>query len=397
MPASKSKSDLAVAKLDSIRSLQALIVAIVIGEGSLICMPFIVGGIVERYELAEGAAGIITSLQFATMGLASFVILNIVHKIDRRRWLLIAAVFILLGHGLAMLSSNWTLFLIGRVLTGLGEGTALSIGNASAAGTRRPQKTFLILAITMVVTATVVYLFMPPLAEKIGSVAVFYVLTGLVILAMPFLIAMPIHTLSKDKASPAGRIKLWPFPRLLFGIGCLFAGVNALWAYAERIGFSIGLTMNTIVTAFLATVILSAIGPILANFTEKRWGYRYPVLAAAFVAGSANFILATAGFKVTFFAGIIIANVAYLFLMPYYRSLTAFVDPLGRLAVGSVVMQTVGTALAPSMAGAILLLGGGYAGIGLMSLLLIVGSCFLVWTVAAKADVARGTLSHQIK
>ena len=153
MPARKSKSKLPLAQVDSSRTLQAMIVAIVIGEGSLICMPFIVGGIVERYELAEGAAGIVTSLQFATMGLASILILNIVHKIDRRRWLLLGAIFILLGHGLAVLSSSWILFLVGRVITGLGEGTALSIGNASAAGTRRPQKTYSILAITMVVTA----------------------------------------------------------------------------------------------------------------------------------------------------------------------------------------------------------------------------------------------------
>ena len=389
MHTSKSKSDLPIAQLDTIRSLQAMILAIVIGEGSLICMPFIVGGIVERYELAEGAAGIITSLQFATMGLASITIFNIVHKIDRRRCLLIGAVFILLGHGLAILSSSWTIFIIGRVLTGLGEGTALSIGNASAAGTRRPQKTYSILAITMVVTAAVVYLFMPPLAEKIGSIAVFYVLSGLVVVAMPFLFAMPRHTLSKDDASQTKGIKWWPFPRLLVGIGCLFAGANTLWAYAERIGFSIGLNMNTIVTAFLATVILSGIGPVLANFTEKHWGYRFPILAAAVVAGCANFILATAGKQATFFAGIIVANIAYLFLMPYYRSLTAFVDPLGRLAVGSVVMQTVGAALAPSLAGTILLLGGGYTGIGLLSFLLIVCSCFLVWKVAGKADVAR--------
>ena len=390
MHTSKSKSDLPITQLDSIRSLQAMILAIVIGEGSLICLPFIVGGIVERYELAEGAAGIITSLQFATMGLVSIAIFNIVHKIDRRRWLLIAAGFILLGHALAMLSSSWTIFLIGRVFTGLGEGTALSIGNASAAGTRRPQLTYSILAITMVVTASVIYLFMPLLAEKTGSIAVFYVLTGLVLVAMPFLFAMPGHALAKDDGAHSEGIKWWPFPRLLVGIGCLFAGANTLWAYAERIGFSIGLKMDTIVTAFLATVILSVIGPVLANFTEKRWGYRFPVLAAAVVAGSANFMLATADFQATFFAGIIIANIAYLFLMPYYRSLTAFVDPLGRLAVGSVVMQTVGAALAPSMAGAILLLGGGYTGIGFLSLMLIICSCLLVWKVAGKADVARG-------
>ncbi len=376
---------------DSLRALMAMIVAIVIGEGSLICMPFIVGGIVERYQLAEGAAGIVTSLQFATMGLASIAILNRVHKIDRRRWILIGAMFILLGHAMAMLSSSWALFLIGRVITGLGEGTALSIGNATAAGTRRPQKAFSILAMTMVVTAAAVYLLMPPLAERIGPVAVFYVLFLLGLIALPFLFAMPRHVPATENDTPTEKLKVWPLPRLLFGIGCLFAGENAMWAFAERIGVSIGMGMSTIVSAFLATVILSGIGPVLANATEKQWGYRYPILIAALVAGSANFVLATAGFQSAFFAGIIIANVAYLFLMPYYRSLTAFVDPLGRLAVGSVVMQTAGTALAPSLGGAILLLGGGYTGIGLMAFALIAGSCVLIWTVAREADAARHT------
>jgi len=378
-------------RADSLRALMAMIVAIVIGEGSLICMPFIVGGIVERYQLAEGAAGIVTSLQFATMGLASVVILNRVHKIDRRRWILIGATFILLGHAMAMLSSSWTLFLIGRVITGLGEGTALSIGNATAAGTRRPQKAFSILAMTMVVTAAAVYLLMPPLAERIGPVAVFYVLFLLGLIAFPFLVAMPRHVPAPDYVAPSEKLRVWPLPKLLFGIGCLFAGENAMWAYAERIGVSIGMDMSTIVFAFLATVILSGIGPVLANFTEKSLGYRFPILIAALVAGSANFVLATAGFQSVFFAGIIIANVAYLFLMPYYRSLTAFVDPLGRLAVGSVVMQTAGTAMAPSLGGGILLLGGGYTGIGLMAFVLIAGSCALIWNVARKADAVRHT------
>ncbi|MBT7951347.1 MAG: hypothetical protein HN764_06975, partial [Gammaproteobacteria bacterium] len=93
--------------------------------------------------------------------------------------------------------------------------------------------------------------------------------------------------------------------------------------------------------------------------------------------------------KLVFFAGIIVANITFLFLMPTYRALTAFVDPLGRLAVGSVVMQTAGTAIAPSLAGSILLLGGGYAGIGIVSFLLIMASCILVWRVARQADAAR--------
>lgn len=49
---------------DPPRTVLAMVVCIVVGEGSLICMPFIVGGIVERYQLAEAAAGFVTSLQF---------------------------------------------------------------------------------------------------------------------------------------------------------------------------------------------------------------------------------------------------------------------------------------------------------------------------------------------
>ncbi|MBT7951569.1 MAG: MFS transporter, partial [Gammaproteobacteria bacterium] len=323
MTSIRKSDDQSVALLDSPRSVLAMVVCIVIGEGSLISMPFVVGGIVERYDLAEGTAGIVTSLQFITMGLASIIILNIVHRIDRRRWVLVAGVLILLGHGLAIVSSNWTLFLIGRVLTGLGEGTALSIGNATAAGSARPQKAFSILAFTMAITAITIYLFMPSLAKEIGAVAVFYVLTGLAALALPFLIAMPGGRLhSTESSSQTEKVVWWPFPRLLVGIACMFIGINALWAYSERIGFSIGLDIDTIVSAFLATVIFSSLGPVLANFTEKKWGYRTPILIVTLVAGTANFVLATASFKLVFFAGIIVANITFLFLMPTYRALT---------------------------------------------------------------------------
>lgn len=370
-------------------ALLAMIAAICVGEGSLLSMPYIIGGIVERFQLTESASGITLSLQFAAMGLVAIYLSIRVHTINRRVAAVIAGLFILLGHLIGVLSDSWYLFLFGRVMAGAGEGAALSIANAVAAGTQKPQRTFSILAIAMVVTAVAIYASMPVIWERAGPVSVYYVLSVLAIVTLPFLFGVPKHVQDVDD-NPVIVADVWrPFPWILIGIGCLYVGGNSMWAYTERIGTSIGLSVATISAAFMTTVILSSLGPLIAHMTEKWWGNMRPIIFGALVHAAASLILATAYFKGMFFAGVILANVSFLFLIPYYRALTAFLDPLGRLTVGSVVVQTVGTAFAPLIGGLILLTGAGYAGVGAMAAFLAIASFALVMQVARKADVAR--------
>lgn len=388
----RSPATLAYKESDSMIGLLAMIASVCAGEGSLVTMPYVLGSIIERYGLSEGASGIVSSLQFGVMAVASVVLSVAVHKFDRRRMAIAAGALIVLAHVCALLADTWEVFLVSRVLTGLGEGAALSLGNAAAAGTRRPHHTFTILSFGMVATATPMYLSVPVVAEHVGAAAVYYVMLGMVLLCFPFLWRMPRgeHRAGYDAATSARDV--WrPFPWVLIAILCLYSANNGLWAYSERIGKSIGLDSKTISSAFLVTVILTLLGPVVANLVQRRWGVWKPLTAAIGLQFAALVTLANASNGFNFFIGLICMNVLSQVLVPYLRGLTAFLDASGRLSAASVLSQTVGTMLGPFAAGVVLMGSANYASVGWLMALVIVISWALCMRTALRADALANT------
>ena len=368
-------------------SVAAMVAAVCIGEGSFVTMPFIVGAISERLNFSSGAAAMVISFQFAFMAVTSGLLSAVVHKVDRRLLLLIAGVLIMFANGLAIASTDATWFLFSRACMGIGEGAALSVGYALAAGTRRPHHTFTIVTFAMVAMATPMYLSVPLVATHAGSLAVFYVLLAMAVICYPFLFGTQAHYTDDTPAKNADSSVWRPFPWVLLGICCLYISNNTLWAFSERIGSAMGLDLKTISNAFLATVIVTLIGPLAANLTQRKWSYVRPIVVAVTAQVIAIFTLVYAFNLVMFLVGIIFINALSLFLVPYYRSLTAFLDPKGRLASATTISQTVATAIGPFIGGAILLAGGNYAQVGWMASLFSIVSLLLIFNTARKAEL----------
>ena len=367
-------------------STAAIVAAVCIGEGSFVTMPYMVSAISERLNFSSGAAAMVISFQFACMAVTSGLLSAVVHKIDRRLLLLCAGGLIMVANILAISASSQGWFLVSRACMGIGEGAALSIGYALAAGTRRPHHTFTIVTFAMVAMATPMYLSVPPIATHVGPLAVFYVLLAMALLCYPFLFATQARY-TEHNAGEHADLSVWrPFPWILLGICCLYISNNTLWAFSERIGSSIGLDLKTISNAFLATVIITLTGPLAANLTQRKWSYVRPVTIAIAIQVIAIFTLVYALNLAMFLVGIILVNTLSLFLVPYYRSLTAFLDPKGRLASATTISQTIATAIGPFFGGAILLAGGNYAHIGWMTALFSIISLLLIFGTARKAD-----------
>ena len=367
-------------------SMAATIAAVCIGEGSFVTMPFIVGAISERLDFSSGAAAMVISFQFACMAVTSGLLSAVVHRIDRRLTLLIAGGLIILANVLAVISSETTWFFFSRACMGIGEGAALSVGYALAAGTRRPHHTFTIVTFAMVAMATPMYLSVPHVAAHAGSLAVFYVLSVMALICYPFLFGAQARY-TENTTIKTENPSVWrPFPWVLLGICCLYISNNTLWAFSERIGSSMGLDLKTISNAFLATVIITLLGPLAANLTQRKWSYVRPIVVAVTVQVCAIFALVYAFNFVMFLIGIILINTLSLFLVPYYRSLTAFLDPKGRLASATTISQTIATAIGPFLGGAILLIGGNYGQIGWMAAFFSIISLLLIINTARKAE-----------
>jgi MFS family permease len=306
-----------------------------------------------------------------------------IHRVDRRRVALGFGALTVAAHVVAWLSSSWTVFLATRVAVGIGEGVLLTVGTAVAAASPRPQRTFALVTFAFVAMGGAIYLAMPALLARVGPLAVFQVLAALGAIGLPCLVGMP-RLAPIDGAVAA---EVWrPFPWILLGIACHYMAINSLWAFSERIGVALTLAPAAIGQAFLAGVLLTMLGPIGADLAQARWGYRVPILAGVAVLTGACVALGGAQFYEMYLLSFVLLNVTAFYLVPIYRALTAVIDPSGRVAAGSIVVQTVGTAIGPLLASLMLLAGGGYANVGLFAGVLVLSSLALVMRTARRGD-----------
>ena len=366
--------------------LAAVVAAVCIGELGILTMPFVVGGVAERFGLSAGGAGLASVLQFASMSCVAIVLMLTVHRVDRRKLALMAVILALIADAVAAFSPQWSWFLASRVAEGVGEGALLTVGSAAAAGTLKPQRSFSLVTLGYVLVASAIFLSWPSLHDHFGGIAVFYIVLIGAAVGAPFLLAIPRLEVTKDAAIDAPGSVWRPFPWVLIGIACLYMGVNSLWAFSERMGVSLGLDHHAIVKAFLAVAAITWIGPIAANYWQRRVGYRKIILYGVMIQAAACFVFGGAQSYAVFFFSFVVLNIALLFLVPIYRALTAVLDPTGRLAAGSIVVQTVSTAVGPFIASLALLGGEGYFWVGVYATALALLSGVFAWGVARYAD-----------
>jgi len=366
--------------------LAAVVAAVCVGELGILTMPFVVGGVAERFALSAGEAGLVSALQFASMSCVAIILMLTIHRVDRRKLALMAIVLTLIADAVAAFSSQWSWFLGSRVVVGIGEGTLLTVGSAAAAGTLKPQRTFSLVTLAYVLVASAIFLSWPNLHDQFGGIAVFYIVLIGAAIGAPFLFAIPRLEAGSETATDSPGSVWRPFPWILIGIACLYMGVNSLWAFSERLGNSLGLDHHAIVKAFLAVAALTWIGPIAANFWQRLSGYRKPIFFGVIIQAAACFVFGGAQSYGVFFVSFVVLNIALLFLVPTYRALTAVLDPTGRLAAGSIVVQTVSTSVGPFVASLMLLEDENYLWVGLYATVLAVLSGVFAWGVASFAD-----------
>ena len=134
--------------------------------------------------------------------------------------------------------------------------------------------------------------------------------------------------------------------------GVFFVGVFVLWAYAERIGVSIGLDQGTISSIIGVSIGLGFIGALAAGFIEDRFGRYFPVLLIC----SMHCLLIALLWFTTLPLGFIVAIgllqfFSYNFAGPTLFGVIAATDTSGRCSVLYNVVMGVSAFLGPLVGG----------------------------------------------
>jgi len=357
-----SKDDL----VNSRMALVAIVAAGTVGEVLLYIVPILLGAVVESFEIREGTAGLVMSLEIAVSAGAALIFTSVVHRVPIRQFVILGVFVIFLGDFASAFLPSFSLFVAARVVAALGAGAVFAAANTMAAQRENPEKTFAILSFSVIVAATVGYIAITTAIQNFGPQSSFAALALLSLLALPFLIWFP-NQLQHEAEAPSlklGASRRLPAIAALAAIFILFIGQNGLWAYAERIGASLEIPLATISQVLILNGIISLSGPVFAHWLNIRFGRRVPIILAFSVQIVMSLALVYASSFTTYASALIILNTAFMFSIPYLKGIMAAIDPSGRVAGASAAFITIGAALGPGIAGIGLNAGATYVAIG---------------------------------
>jgi predicted MFS family arabinose efflux permease len=356
----------------------AVVVAALLGEYSLMVMPFIVTAMMQAYGVPETMAGDLVSAQLVTMGLAGILVSYLRSRVPVR-WLVIgSAALIIVANVLCAAGSGTHLLEAGRCLTGLGEGALMASAGAIIAGSDNAHRLFSVLGFVIAGVAAAALILIPYLFDSIGPRSLFWLLA-----ASPAAVLLLAWSLP-NKAAPVDNVPLlagFDVPGstpMLFSFGLMWIGLSALWVFAELIGTNTGLSLAQVGTCLAIGQVAGIAGPMIAGRYAKTLGLRRSIAIV-------NILMAVAGVMMIFgrsawmyTVAVSLLSVGSMYLSPCYRSQMAEIDSSGRVIATSVAFYTFGFALAPALVGLIHRAGNDYGDIAMLATLVFVLSTVLI-------------------
>jgi predicted MFS family arabinose efflux permease len=363
----------------------ALVLAALIGEYSLLIMPFILVAMMDSFGISERQAGALVSLQLLTMAIASIIVSTRLRPNQSVRPLLALAVLaIAAANTLCALIPSTPVLAAARALTGLGEGAIMAAAGAAVAATAHPHRLYSLIGTAVAVVASIALVATPWLTEHAGSAGLFWLLAAVPLLLLPLVTRIPRlgqRAVSAQSAMPRGARR--PRVELLLAFLLLWCGASGLWVYAERIGAHQGLS-PTEIGLWLSIGQLAGIpGPLAAAWGEPKIGLRACLLAGCLGMAMAAVLFVFGGSAWLYGAGGCLASFSIMFVVPCFRTRMAQIDHSGRTVAASAAFYTVGFGVAPLVVASIIGDGRSYGPIGIFCVL-----CFLAG--AALAGLRRG-------
>jgi predicted MFS family arabinose efflux permease len=358
----------------------ALVLIALIGEYSLLIMPFILGAMMESFHLSEARAGQYVSLQLLAMAIASIVVSTRLRAGQSVRPLLVIAIAaISIANAVCALHATPLALALARALTGLGEGAVMAAAGAAVCATANPHRLFWMIGTAVAVVASLALVATPWLMTYAGSRSVFWVLAVVPLMLLPSLSRVPrLGAASETSLGFIPQGSRWSSTSLLVAFLLLWCGASGLWVYAERIGAHQGLTAAQIGLWLGIGQLAGIAGPLAAAWGGLRLGLRWALVAGCLGMAVAAVFFIFGGNAWLYGLGGCLASFWIMFVVPCFRSRMASVDASGRTVAASAGFYTVGFGIAPLIVAAITTEGQGYAPVAIFC-----GACFLVSAVLA--------------
>lgn len=387
----------ALETVDSKKTLLAICVMMVISLGTLQIQPLLGGAFVDQLGIPLNAIGTIFAAELTAMAVACGVSAMLMPKVNRRKFALVALVVLVLGN-LVSTQANSVLSLTGcRLICGLSGGVVMAVVYATAALRTSKDATFAVINIGNLLWGMLLVSSTPFVLKTAGVSGSFLVLGLASIIALIGYRQIPAYFDEKATQSSRSAPPLTLTALLLISLfALLFFGHSALWVYQERIGKSIGLEPAQIGAILGVSILGGAIGAGLAGIIKRRIGLLAPQLIGFGTALAATLIMVYGDSPLAFAVTAGLIHLVWFFSLPYLLSMSAELDPSGRLAGLGNAAIFVGQGAGPF--GAALVVGeGNFRAVGWLAactyLLALVIACIVVARFRQRAPAGNNELA----
>lgn len=337
---------------DDPRALAAMAGLGVIGAlGTFSFLPLVVSQAIAGLHMSAQAAGLLATAEMAGAGVATLVVSFVVHRFDRRRIALFGLSLIVAGSLISQGIGHLAVIVVGRAVTGIGEGSLVGVVIASMAGTRLPERNFGVWTIAnMIAASLLLFAVMPAVIATWGIAGVF---DAYLCLALPgfALLAWYCNGAPTRRAAvnPAGSLG----PAVIM---CLIAILLAslanggIWAYMQRFGAASGTSAELTARALGYAAFAGLAGGLLVTLIGTRCGRTFPNAVALALSAASALLVAVGRTPDVFISAAMCFYLAWVFGLPYLMGIIAALNPQGRAATLGVLMQSIGLAIGPAAA-----------------------------------------------
>ncbi len=322
--------------------------------GLIAFIPLTIGVLVDGYGFSLEQAGLVGSLEIASMTLTGFILALYAQNVSRAKLAQLGCVLGLLGSLLILVNSTFYAVLLCRIIVGVGIGVITAAVNFSTASSSNAERLYAV-STTGYGVVLVVLFFIAPLVYTEISYPAYFVFFAILFSLGIYLTRWLLDARSEQlTAVETKRIHFETLlnPRLLaLYVATLFLwiGLGIVWAISERMGVNIGLTPQQAGLFIATSNAIGLLGSVAANVMGTRLGYAKPLLLCVGVLSLSYAGLAASQNLVALAAAFTLYNLGYYFMIPYVLGTAAQYDESGRAATVSALMSPVAHIITPSL------------------------------------------------
>ncbi len=248
-----------------------------------------------------------------------------------------------------------------RIACGFGLGLMVAATTNWIGRDDQADRGFGIYVTLQFVLAAVLLILAAKLEQLLGYAAVYAALLSLAAVTLALLPVLarlpggePVAARVLTRGRQAGGVR-WPIVALSLATMFLFStAAVGLWAYMLNFGLAVGLSVEDASSLLALSSLCGIPGGLLVLLIGARFGRLAPILAAlgVFIA-TLVFFAAGVATALAFIAGLVLQNIAWNFVYPYFQGLQSALDPTGRLPVWGILCASLGSAAGPALLGAL--------------------------------------------